>query len=159
MTATLASSTLARRRLVTGRSVPARPAAPRRYFTPDPDAVRVRRRGATRGASRGATRGNDPLGLGGLRLTQRGRLVLVALAVLVSAPVAGLGARAVASGPPEPVEVVAHTVAPGETLWGFARALAGPGEDLRPVVARIQSLNALDSAALRIGQTILLPAT
>ena len=137
--------TTARPALV-GPSLPRRPAAPRRYFQPGP-----------RPAARAAEE-HGVLGLRGLRLTQRGRVVVAVLAALVSLPVAGLGGHAFASGPDDPPEVVVHTVAPGETLWGFARGIAEPGEDLRPVVARIQVLNGLDSAALQIGQTILLPA-
>ena len=128
-----------------GPSVPTRPAVPRRFFEPGPASA----------AHPSQPRG--PLGLGGLRLTLRGRVVVAALALLVSMPVVGLGGRAFASNPAAPLEVVVHTVAPGETLWAFARALAEPGQDLRPVVARLQVLNELESAALQIGQTILLP--
>lgn len=133
------------RPLLASPSIPSRPAMPRRFYEPGPEAAR--RASEPRGA----------LGLGGLRLTVRGRFVVAVLAVLVSMPAVGLGGRAFASDPAEPVEVVVHTVAPGETLWGFARSLAEPGQDLRPVVARLQALNELESAALRIGQTILLP--
>lgn len=98
-----------------------------------------------------------PLGLGGLRLTARGRVVVALLAALVCAPLLGLGARAMASSPGEPVEVRVHTVAPGETLWGFAEEIAGPREDVRDVVADLRELNELGSAALQVGQTILVP--
>jgi hypothetical protein len=98
-----------------------------------------------------------PLGLGGLRLTARGRVVTAFLATLVCAPLVSLGAQAMASSPGEPVEVRVHTVAPGETLWGFAQEIAGPREDVRDVVAQLRDLNELGSAALQIGQTILVP--
>ncbi len=131
--------------VLVGPFEPARPALPRRYFVPQPGTQ-------TRGAEPHGT-----LGLGGLRLTARGRVVVGLLALLVALPVVGLGGRAVAKNPGTPVEVTVHTVAPGETLWHFARELAEPGQDVRPVVNRIKSLNELESAALQIGQTILLP--
>ena len=91
-----------------------------------------------------------------LRLTRRGRIVLVvAVALLVL-----LGARvgsAVAGSAGEPEEVRVHVVAAGETLWDHAAALASPGEDLRDVVARLVELNGLSSSGLQAGQRLLLP--
>ncbi|WP_454044181.1 LysM peptidoglycan-binding domain-containing protein [Cellulosimicrobium sp. Marseille-Q8652] len=91
-----------------------------------------------------------------LRLTRRGRVVLVLLlAVLVV-----LGARvgsAVAGSAGEPEEVRVHVVAAGETLWDHAARLADPGEDVRDVVARIVDLNGLSSSGLAAGQRLLLP--
>lgn len=108
-----------------------------------------------RAAQRAAGRG--PLGLDGLRLTRRGRAVVVALALLVSMPLVGAGGRAVAEGPGAPLEVTVHTVAPGETLWEFATQIAQPGQDVRDVVEHLRELNELTSGALWVGQTILLP--
>ncbi|WP_050758148.1 LysM peptidoglycan-binding domain-containing protein [Xylanimonas cellulosilytica] len=99
----------------------------------------------------------ERLGLDGLRLTARGRVVLIVLALLVSLPLVGLGGRAVAGEPGRPVEVTVHTVAPGETLWGYARQVAAPGQDLRDVVEHLRELNELASGALQVGQTILVP--
>lgn len=96
-------------------------------------------------------------GLRGLRLTRRGRAVVLALALTVSIPAVGFGGRAVASDPGVPIEVSVHTVAPGETLWGFARELAAPGQDVREVVAQLRDLNELRSTGLKVGQTLLLP--
>ncbi|GAB2454687.1 LysM peptidoglycan-binding domain-containing protein [Xylanimonas ulmi] len=97
------------------------------------------------------------LGLGGLRLTRRGRVVVFALALMVSLPLAGVGGRAMASDPGRPVEVTVHTVAPGETLWQLARHVAEPGQDVRDVVADLRDLNELESVALTVGQSVLLP--
>ncbi|MFV2144519.1 MULTISPECIES: LysM peptidoglycan-binding domain-containing protein [Isoptericola] len=98
------------------------------------------------------------LGLGGLRLTVRGRRVLVALAVLLLAvPAVAWGASAVADAPDRAQEVRLETVAPGETLWEYARSVATPGEDLRDVVAALQELNGLGGAELRAGQVLVLP--
>jgi hypothetical protein len=99
----------------------------------------------------------DRLGLAGLRLTRRGRVVLVLLAMLLVAPMATWGATAVASSPGEPTEVRVHAVQPGETLWGFARQVAEPGEDVRHAVGRLQELNEMSSGALRVGELLLLP--
>ena len=99
----------------------------------------------------------DRLGLAGLRLTRRGRVVLVLLAMILVAPMATWGATAVASSPGEPTEVRVHAVQPGETLWGFAREVAEPGEDVRHAVARLQDLNEMSSGTVRVGELLLLP--
>lgn len=99
----------------------------------------------------------DRLGVAGLRLTRRGRVVLVLLAMLVVAPMATWGATAVASSPGEPLEVRVHAVQPGETLWGYAEQIAKPGEDVRDAVARLQELNEMRTASVRVGQLLLLP--
>lgn len=97
------------------------------------------------------------LGLAGLRITRRGRVVLVLLAMLLVAPMATWGATAVASSPGEPVEVRVHAVQPGETLWGYAEEVARPGEDVRAAVARLQELNQMSSGTVRVGELLLLP--
>jgi hypothetical protein len=99
----------------------------------------------------------DRLGLAGLRLTRRGRVVLVLLAMLLLAPMVTWGATAVASSPGEPTEVRVHAVQPGETLWGFAQEVAEPGEDVRHAVGRLQELNEMSTGALRVGELLLLP--
>jgi hypothetical protein len=99
----------------------------------------------------------DRLGLAGLRLTRRGRVVLVLLAMLLLAPMVTWGATAVASSPGEPTEVRVHAVQPGETLWGFAQEVAAPGEDVRHAVGRLQELNEMSTGTLRVGELLLLP--
>lgn len=99
----------------------------------------------------------DRLGLAGLRLTRRGRVVLVLLAMLLLAPMVTWGATAVASSPGEPTEVRVHAVQPGETLWGFAQEIARPGEDVRHAVGRLQELNEMSTGTLRVGELLLLP--
>jgi hypothetical protein len=99
----------------------------------------------------------DRLGLAGLRLTRRGRVVLVLLAMLLLAPMVTWGATAVASSPGEATEVRVHAVQPGETLWDFARQVAEPGEDVRHAVARLQDLNEMSTGTLRVGELLLLP--
>lgn len=99
----------------------------------------------------------DRLGLAGLRLTRRGRVVLVLLAMLLLAPMVTWGATAVASSPGEPTEVRVHAVQPGETLWGFAQEVARPGEDVRHAVSRLQELNEMSTGSVRVGELLLLP--
>jgi hypothetical protein len=99
----------------------------------------------------------DRLGLAGLRLTRRGRVVLVLFAMLLLAPMVTWGATAVASSPGEPTEVRVHAVQPGETLWGFAQEVTRPGEDVRHAVSRLQELNEMSTGTLRVGELLLLP--
>lgn len=97
------------------------------------------------------------LGLGGLRLTRRGRVVITLLVLLVLVGAGLVGQRAVAESPGAGVEVRLHTVAPGETLWQYASAVRGAGEDVRDVVAELRELNGLTSAELQTGQMVILP--
>jgi len=97
-----------------------------------------------------------------LRLTARGRRVLLALA---SAPLAAgivlsalAGGSALASGehgPAASFETV--TVMPGDTLWSIA-ADAAPDVDPRDAVDAIMRLNDLPSGMIQAGTTIALPA-
>ncbi len=95
-----------------------------------------------------------------LRLTRRGRVVVVAAALLVLLAVALFaGAGSVATqrpGTPEPTRTV--MVGPGDTLWGIAAEIAPAGE-VRSMVDRIERLNALDSAMVQAGQRLQVPVT
>lgn len=95
-----------------------------------------------------------------LRLTRRGRMVVLLGALLV---VLVLGvfmtAGSVASerpGTPEPTLVV--TVQPGDTLYGIAETVTTDG-DVAAMVEEIQTINALDSGMLAAGQRIRVPVT
>ncbi|MBO9554098.1 MAG: LysM peptidoglycan-binding domain-containing protein [Cellulomonas sp.] len=96
-----------------------------------------------------------------LRLTARGRRVLLVIVLLV----VGVGLalmqadRASADGPTGAVEVVRHVVQPGETLWDIARQVAGPEEDVRDVVLHLVELNRLPSGGLMAGQSIVIPTS
>lgn len=92
-----------------------------------------------------------------LRLTRRGRVV-VALLALGAALGGGLTATAAWAGGMDKGGVVQHTVAPGETLWGIARGVAEPGQDVRAVVDELRSMNDRDSSGLRAGEVIWIPA-
>ena len=96
-----------------------------------------------------------------LRLTTRGRRVLLALAAL---PVAiGIafsviaGGSALASGEhAAPVSFETVTVLPGDTLWGIAADVA-PDTDPRVVIDAIKRLNNLSSGAIQVGSEIAIP--
>lgn len=106
----------------------------------------------------GPTRPVRQGGSGQVRLTRRGRAVVLLLALVA---VMGLGvlwaAGSVATeqaGQPEPTRVV--MVAPGDTLWEIASDIADAGQ-VRAMVDRIEELNALDSAMVEAGQRLRVP--
>jgi Tfp pilus assembly protein FimV len=92
-----------------------------------------------------------------LRLTRRGRLVLVGLlaaaGVTTSLFAGGIG---FAGTDTERPAVRYVTVAPGDTLWSIAGEVA-PGTDRRDTVARILELNARESSGVRAGDSIAVP--
>ena len=104
-----------------------------------------------------ATRPSEQRGVKGLRLTTRGRVVFASLALVVALPTIGFGGQAFASAPSAPVATVEHTIESGDTLWSLAGRVAGPGEDIRDVVAQLKELNGLENSAIFAGQTLLLP--
>lgn len=100
---------------------------------------------------------------GGLKLTRRGRFVLIALPMLLVATALlvaiGLLTSPLKAGT-EPLlgtGAVAVTVQPGDSLWSLAGQAALP-RDAGDVVAEIVELNSLSSAVLQPGQSILLPS-
>lgn len=93
-----------------------------------------------------------------LRLTRRGRAVLVGLALAV-VMVLGVffGAGSVATDEPgTPVPSTVVMVGQGETLWGIASAAAGDGST-RAMISEIARLNALDSSMVTAGQKLRIP--
>lgn len=96
-----------------------------------------------------------------LRLTTRGRRLLVALAALPLAAGIGLaaisGGSALASGESSgAASFDSVTVMPGDTLWAIAEDVA-PAADPRTVISEIQKLNALSSGSLQVGQQLAIP--
>lgn len=110
---------------------------------------------ATFAPSRRATRPRSSV-----RLTRRGRLVVLAAALLVAFAI-GVFVTAAGSvatqepGAPEPTRIV--QVGSGDTLWGIASELADDG-DVRAMMTRIERLNALESPVLAAGQRLVVPA-
>ncbi|WP_322761699.1 LysM peptidoglycan-binding domain-containing protein [Frankia sp. Cr2] len=92
-----------------------------------------------------------------LRLTRRGRLVLIVLVAVVFCLILSV-ARVTSLAAPRGAGASSrvHVVQPGETLWGIARVLAPEG-DTRVIVARLAGMNQLATIDLVPGQTLRLP--
>ena len=94
-----------------------------------------------------------------VRLTRRGRtVVLLALVTLLLAAFS-LGRAATQAAPhgsAAPTPAAQTVVKPGETPWAVAKRVA-PGHDPRATVLRIQELNDLEGGMVRAGQLLVLP--
>jgi predicted Zn-dependent protease len=93
-----------------------------------------------------------------VRLTQRGRVVVV-LAALIAAMVvmislSGWATASHDSGTPQQVRTI--EVQPGDTLYGIAGSIAKPGQ-VRDMVHQIEQLNSLPGAGLAVGQKLAVP--
>ena len=93
-----------------------------------------------------------------MRLTRRGRLLLLLVALAVAlAVVMAMSAPAASSGETHSVAGQTVVVASGETLWDIASRVA-PDEDPRIVIAQIVELNSLqDAGSVRVGQRLDVP--
>ena len=91
-----------------------------------------------------------------LRLTRRGRVVLIVLPAVL----AGTAALVSLTGPfaeAQPVRPTATVVVgTGDTLWSIAERIA-PRADPRDVVADLEQANHLGGAAVQAGQRLRLP--
>jgi hypothetical protein len=99
---------------------------------------------------------------GPVRLTRRGRIVIVCAAAFVLLTVLWLGARHGARATSDGDQGSARTgesviVGPRDTLWGIA-VRTRPGVDPRITVQRMMDLNALPSAIVNPGQRVYLPS-
>jgi hypothetical protein len=94
-----------------------------------------------------------------LRLTLRGRVVLIVLAALLFSGVGVLAKAATssASGPAVGHSQAMITVQPGDTLWSIATHVA-PNADPRGTVQRIVDLNGMSSTAIASGEQLKLPS-
>ena len=93
-----------------------------------------------------------------LRLTARGRRLVVVLVLALAVGVVALGEAALGGGG-EGLELMGTSsvvVERGDTLWSIAGSVAGE-RDVREVVDRIQELNGLGSADIEPGQVLQLP--
>ncbi|WP_242607528.1 LysM peptidoglycan-binding domain-containing protein [Zhihengliuella halotolerans] len=100
---------------------------------------------------------------GKLRLTQRGRFVLIGLPLMLGAAllvllVGLLNSPANAAGSLEVAapEVEAVTVLSGDSLWGLAQEFA-PARDPRIVISEIVELNGLEKQVVEVGQEVFVP--
>lgn len=103
-----------------------------------------------------ATHTNDR---GSVRLTRRGRTVLVLAMVTLALgafTLGRIGSSQAATGAPAQVPYPQTTVHAGETLWSVAQRVA-PGHDPRKVIAQISELNDLTGGSVQAGQQLLLP--
>ncbi|MGH3318108.1 MAG: LysM peptidoglycan-binding domain-containing protein [Nocardioidaceae bacterium] len=94
----------------------------------------------------------------GLRLTRRGRLVVLVtfLAAVLAVGVFALSGAATGSGERgEPIPVTMVQVESGDTLWSIATRVA-PGEDPRDLIDEIEELNSLNGS-LPVGERIAVP--
>lgn len=106
-----------------------------------------------------------PAPLPPLRLTRRGRIVLIGiplvlLAALLISLAGFFNSPAKASDSAADLtttSTVTVTVQPGESLWGIAADVA-PERDARDVVADIVQLNNLPAGAVYPGQQLFVPA-
>ena len=109
-------------------------------------------------AAGAAPRGARPARPGSLKLTRRGRVVVVLLfLVLALAAFVVFSDTSVATrdaGDPVPTRTV--VVSEGDTLWAIAAEVAGE-EDLRSVVHEIEELNSLSGPELVEGQELAVP--
>ena len=120
---------------------------------------------AVQGAS-GPTRPPGGAVVTRVRLTRRGRIVVLALIAASMVLVAALAwlagtARADAARSGVPSSAVYHslrtvTVQPGQSLWSIASRYE-PGSDPRDVIQQIIDLNALGGTSVQPGQQLWLP--
>jgi LysM repeat protein len=90
-----------------------------------------------------------------IRLTRRGRLVVIVLALLLAALAVVLAAPAgQAADPAGPAPTV--VVKPGDTLWTIAARYA-PGGDPFAAIDEIRRLNGLPDYTIQPGQRLVLP--
>jgi LysM repeat protein len=94
-----------------------------------------------------------------LRLTRRGRLVVVLFVATLLLAAFSLGRVSLQASTGELPQQAHPTVVvgAGETLWQIAER-AAPGVDPRVTVSRIVHLNGLAGSAIRPGQELLLPS-
>jgi fermentation-respiration switch protein FrsA (DUF1100 family) len=90
-----------------------------------------------------------------VRLTRRGRLVLLAvLLVLVGGLAVVIAPASDAAGPPTPPRtVVVHR---GDTLWSIAARYV-PGGDPFATIEEIRRLNGIDDYTVFVGESLVLP--
>lgn len=94
----------------------------------------------------------------GWRLTHRGRVLIVALMLLLISTAVVVGAfRATAASTTPPAGWAPAVVQPGDTLWSLAASASNASEDPRAVIATIKTVNGLTGSSLVPGQRLYLP--
>ncbi|WZH52325.1 MAG: LysM peptidoglycan-binding domain-containing protein [Nocardioides alkalitolerans] len=96
---------------------------------------------------------------GSLRLTRRGRLVVLVLGLIAMLALGVvLGSVSAASDGSTAGRTETIRVQSGDTLWDIAAARAGSGESVQDVIDEIRSINHLSSGALMAGDQLEVPA-
>lgn len=91
----------------------------------------------------------------GMRITRRGRLAILMLALgIVLLPGAW---RAMATAQTDGMQTATVTVQAGDTLWAIASAV-DPGADPRVLIAEIREINSLSQSGLVPGQILVVPS-
>lgn len=105
-----------------------------------------------------STTHHDPARHSALRLTHRGRVVvlLALISLLLAAFSLGRVGSQAAPRTTQHAQLGQTVVRPGETLWAVAKRVA-PGHDPRAVIDQIADLNNLDTSALQAGQLLVVP--
>jgi hypothetical protein len=93
-----------------------------------------------------------------VRLTRRGRLVVVLAVLVVLVAGLSLGMSSQAAGRGQHRAPATVTVQPGESLWQVATRVA-PDADPRLVIDQLQKINRLPSASVAAGQQLVVPAS
>ena len=92
-----------------------------------------------------------------IRLTRRGRVVVLGLLVILVAALVGVLASNVQAAAPSspPRAVVVH---PGDTLWSIA-ARVHPSGSLTDTMLTIERLNHMTDGTVYVGQQLLVPSS
>ena len=114
--------------------------------------------GFTRSRNAGRTLTRSSARPAPVRLTRRGRVLVVLLLLgTILAVLTVFGSHSAATGEAGlPVKTQTVEVGQGDTLWSIASDVAQPGE-VREMVHQIEELNALSGSALTVGQEIAVP--
>ena len=106
---------------------------------------------------------NSPASLTPVKLTSRGRTVIMVSALIVATSSFAAtfsafngAAASTASISATPVEAEQIIVQPGESYWSIARAIA-PGRSTQDVIDQIHQLNPFEGSTLQAGTKILVP--
>jgi nucleoid-associated protein YgaU len=107
---------------------------------------------------RGAARRGVTRPAGAVRLTRRGRAVVIGLLLNLAVALIAAVALMASSGPADTHTATATVVVqPGDTLWGIATK-AAPSADPRATIAELKRLNHLGGTAIEVGQELILPS-
>lgn len=92
-----------------------------------------------------------------VRLTRRGRAVVLVVALVVLLALGFVGASFAGASTHRGHLATHHmTVQPGDTLWGVA-SKAAHGGDVRAMELEIRDLNGMSTSVLYVGQPLVVP--